>query len=219
MAAPNSAQTSPSQIASNRPRTQPSMACGPPIVERMRGMVMKGPMPIMFSMFAAVACGKPMPRIRPGWPAGAPFRSPGFCTSAPGRSGRRGACGAQLRMARQAHQVGKDAVGAGHAFGQLSVEGIGIVNVYALAVARIQQSPFLRRLAGIVGGKQRLVMRVPRTHEFRSAFLHPTLEVVLRDEVRPGEYGIARVENLDLRLLVGHLLRIVCHRVGIWAVG
>ena len=62
MAAPSSAQTSPSQIAKNAPSTQPIIACGPPIADTIRGIVIKGPTPIMSIMFSAVADERLMPR-------------------------------------------------------------------------------------------------------------------------------------------------------------
>ena len=55
MAAPSSAQTIPSQTASKAPRTQPSIACGPPIAATIKGSVMNGPTPIISSMFNAIA--------------------------------------------------------------------------------------------------------------------------------------------------------------------
>ena len=66
MAAPSSAHTRPSHMAKTAPRTQPSMACGPPMALTISGMVMNGPTPIMSIMFSAVALQTPMPRIR-GW--------------------------------------------------------------------------------------------------------------------------------------------------------
>src|SRR5215470_3778825 len=66
MAAPSSAQTRPSQIASTAPAAQPSMACGPPIAATMSGMVMNGPTPIMSVMFSAMALLRVTPRIRRG---------------------------------------------------------------------------------------------------------------------------------------------------------
>ena len=63
MAAPNSAQTSPSHMANSAPRIQPSMACGPPIALTMSGMVMNGPTPIISIMFNAVAPLNPTPRM------------------------------------------------------------------------------------------------------------------------------------------------------------
>src|SRR5260370_14183021 len=66
MAAPSSAQTSPSHTANKAPAIQPSMACGPPIALKMRGMVMNGPTPIMSIMLSAVALARPIPRMRPG---------------------------------------------------------------------------------------------------------------------------------------------------------
>src|SRR5437764_4528414 len=64
MAAPNSAHTRPSQMASSAPATQPSMACGPPIASTMSGMVMKGPTPIISVMFSAIALPRVTPRMR-----------------------------------------------------------------------------------------------------------------------------------------------------------
>src|SRR6266852_162414 len=66
MAAPNSAHTRPSQTANRAPKIQPSMACGPPIALIIKGMVMKGPTPIMSIMFRAVALPRPTPRMRVG---------------------------------------------------------------------------------------------------------------------------------------------------------
>src|SRR5271165_1313053 len=70
MAAPSSAQTSPSHRASTAPTIQPSMAWGPPAALTIRGMVMNGPTPIMSIMFSVVALAKPMPRISSGCPTG-----------------------------------------------------------------------------------------------------------------------------------------------------
>ena len=51
--------TSPSEIASSAPRIHASIARPPPIAERIRGIVMNGPIPTMSIMFSA------MPRQRP----------------------------------------------------------------------------------------------------------------------------------------------------------
>ena len=45
MAAPSSAQTSPSSSAMIAPTTQPRMAWGPPMAAMISGIVMNGPMP------------------------------------------------------------------------------------------------------------------------------------------------------------------------------
>src|SRR5580704_6157751 len=66
MAAPSSADTSPSHTANNAPTTHPNMACGPPIALTTSGMVMNGPTPIMSIMLSAVALPSPIPRMRPG---------------------------------------------------------------------------------------------------------------------------------------------------------
>ena len=42
--------------------SQPSSACGPPSAVINSGIVMNGPMPIMFDMFRAVACNMPKRR-------------------------------------------------------------------------------------------------------------------------------------------------------------
>src|SRR5690242_1271856 len=63
MAAPSSAQTSPSQTANTAPKIQPSIACGPPMAEMINGIVMNGPTPIMSVMFSAVALTTPTPRM------------------------------------------------------------------------------------------------------------------------------------------------------------
>ena len=65
MAAPSSADTSPSQTAKSAPAIHPSIACGPPMALNTSGMVMNGPTPIMSIMLSAVALPNPMPRIRP----------------------------------------------------------------------------------------------------------------------------------------------------------
>src|ERR1700751_3227619 len=62
MAAPNSDQTSPSQLAITAPANHPSSACGPPMADRMSGIVMNGPTPTMLSMFEARAGNKVSPR-------------------------------------------------------------------------------------------------------------------------------------------------------------
>ena len=40
------------------------MACGPPSADMRIGIVMKGPIPIMFDMLRAVACSRPKRRER-----------------------------------------------------------------------------------------------------------------------------------------------------------
>src|SRR5713226_494053 len=59
MAAPSSLQTIPSGIAISTATIQPNIAWGPPSADIKSGIVMKGPTPIMFDMFRAVACTSP----------------------------------------------------------------------------------------------------------------------------------------------------------------
>ena len=70
MAAPSSLQIIPSEIVITSATSQPSIACGPPRVDKSRGMVMNGPMPIMFVMLSAVASSKPKRRNKCGVSAG-----------------------------------------------------------------------------------------------------------------------------------------------------
>src|ERR1043166_3657587 len=67
MAAPSSLQIIPSEIVISRATSQPSIACGPPSVDKSSGIVMKGPMPIMFVMLRAVASSRPNRRNRRGF--------------------------------------------------------------------------------------------------------------------------------------------------------
>src|ERR1051325_1225887 len=56
----------PSGMAMSAPSNQPSIACGPPSADISSGIVMNGPMPIMFDMFSAVAWSSPKRRSRCG---------------------------------------------------------------------------------------------------------------------------------------------------------
>src|SRR5947209_19091440 len=59
MADPNSAKTRPSAIASIAPTAHASSDCGPPMVARIAGTVMKGPVPTMFDMLIETAFSNP----------------------------------------------------------------------------------------------------------------------------------------------------------------
>ena len=65
MAAPSSAQTSPSQAASTAPNIQPRMAWGPCIASTISGRVTNGPTPIILIMFSEIAPRSPIPRTSP----------------------------------------------------------------------------------------------------------------------------------------------------------
>ncbi len=68
IAAPSSLQTIPSAMTMISATSQPSSACGPPSAVISSGIVMNGPMPIMFDMFSAVACSRPKRRSSgAGW--------------------------------------------------------------------------------------------------------------------------------------------------------
>src|SRR5208337_2980729 len=120
MAAPNSAQISPSHSASTAPAIQPSIACGPPAAVTISGRVMKGPTPIMSIMFSVVAPASPTPRMSSG-------------------------CGAGLlRLMAHAQQVHIEANGAGHTERQLAEEGISRIDVITLAELGHQQAALMR---------------------------------------------------------------------------
>ena len=70
-----------------------------------------------------------------------------------------------------------------HARRQLPEECVSGVDVRAFAVLRAQQPAFLRFFSGIMACQQRPEMIVPLIHEVQAAFLHPTVEVALRDLV------------------------------------
>lgn len=57
---------SPSASATIAPMTQPNIACGPPIVATMAGIVTNGPIPHIWVMLIAVACSGPILRSRAG---------------------------------------------------------------------------------------------------------------------------------------------------------
>src|SRR5207248_8897027 len=99
----------PSQSASTAPRIQPSMACGPPMAPTMRGMVMKGPTPIMSIMLRAVALVRVSSRARPwlDWASG-------------------GAAAAFTLLVAGTEQVYIEADGAGHTVGQLAEKSVSV---------------------------------------------------------------------------------------------
>src|SRR5437868_3575964 len=150
----------PSQSASTAPRIQPSMACGPPIAPTISGIVMNGPTPIMSIMLRAVALVSVSSRARP-WPD----------------SARGGEAAAFTLLVAGTEQVYIQADSAGHAVRQLAEERIGVVDVSPLAVAGAQQATGKRRLIGIVGGKQRLEVRIPFAGEIEAALLHPSVKI------------------------------------------
>src|SRR5437899_2988573 len=53
----------PSHMTITSATTQPSIAWGPPSADMSSGIVMNGPMPIMFVMLSAVACNRPKRRV------------------------------------------------------------------------------------------------------------------------------------------------------------
>src|SRR3954467_9547500 len=72
IAAPSSAQTSPSASARSAPRIHPKTACGPPSVAIISGIVTNGPIPHICVMLSAIAERRPRLRSKPSSP-----RAPG----------------------------------------------------------------------------------------------------------------------------------------------
>src|SRR5207253_1018411 len=103
-------------------------------------------------------------------------------------------------------QVYIQADGAGHAVGQLAEERVGVVDVSPLAVAGAQQATGKRRLAGIVGGKQRLEVRIPLTGKIQAALLHPSLEIFGGDAIGEIENRIIRLEDFHRLLFYAYPL-------------
>src|SRR5437879_2964144 len=171
MAAPSSAHTSPSQIASSAPKIQPSIACGPPIALMISGMVMNGPTPIMSIMFSAVALRSESPRTSRG--------------DAPATSA--GVVGALFWFMSRADQIYVQTDSSGNARRQLAEESVTGVDVSSLPVFSAQHAALERRFAGVSRCKQRLEVVVPRGHEVHAALLHPSVEIAGRDLVGEAE--------------------------------
>ena len=86
-----------------------------------------------------------------------------------------------------AEEVGHQTVGAGDALGKLAVEGEGAVDVGPFADGGDEEAAALRILAGVVGFKERGVLRGPVGGEAVTAFFNPPIEICGRDAVWPGE--------------------------------
>src|SRR5690242_15340314 len=69
------------------------------------------------------------------------------------------------------NQVHEKANGARHTGGQLPEERIPGVDVRAFTVLGAQQSTFADRFAGVVAGKERLVVLIPCISEVQTALL------------------------------------------------
>src|SRR6516225_435201 len=180
MAAPNSAQTRPSQSAKAAPRIQPNIACGPPAALTTSGIVMNGPTPIMSIMFSVVALASPTPRISSG-------------------------CGAGLFwFMSDAQNVDIETNRTRHAERQLAKESVRVVHEIAFAIRGLQQATLSRLLSGVVRRQQGREVRIPRIHEVKSTFLHPAIEVVLRDLVGIVKDRILWIEDCDGSLLFRH---------------
>src|SRR5438874_10148649 len=77
-----------------------------------------------------------------------------------------------------------------------------------------EQAALLRRLAGVVGFEQGLVLGRPGCGEAVTALFDPAVEVGLGDAVGPGEQGRVGRENGDGRGLIDYVVGVVSAGVG-----
>src|SRR5580692_8786456 len=205
MAAPSSAQTRPSHMAKIAPKTQPSMACGPPIALSISGMVMNGPTPIMSIMLSAVALPNPIPRMRPGELAddsvGDPMRRSDQARKNDwnGTGNHRLATDNWLLLGTQ--QIHIQPHRSRHSRWQLTKERISCIDKNSLAIVCLQQPALLRILTRIMTAEQRFEMIVPAAHEIKPALLHPPVKIMSRNRVRIVKHRILRRQNLHWSLL------------------
>src|SRR5271170_7472068 len=115
------------------------------------------------------------------------------------------------------HEVGENAVRSGNGFGHLAVEGVGHVDVGALAVAGVKQAAFLRVLSGVLRLREGSVVRVPRLHEGVAALFDPSVEVGFCDFVGKGHERVVGFEDRDLGFLVDNFFRRAAKGVGVGA--
>src|SRR5262245_42489164 len=78
MAAPNSDQIRPSDMAKTAPAIQPRIASVPPMAATISGSVMNGPTPIMSTIFNAVAGNSVRPSVSVGRADGESFTLAGW---------------------------------------------------------------------------------------------------------------------------------------------
>src|SRR5258708_26694961 len=65
------------------------------------------------------------------------------------------------RVFAEADHVGKNAVGAGYAFGHLAIESVRVIDVHAFSVLRVDQASLLWSLSGIMGFNERHIRGIP----------------------------------------------------------
>jgi hypothetical protein len=82
----------------------------------------------------------------------------------------------------------------------LPEKGISGVDVSALPILRAQQSALLLRFTRIVAREQRFEMIVPLVHKVKPTFLHPAIEIMLRNQVRRVEHAVVGCQNFNRRL-------------------
>src|SRR5260370_40224646 len=82
----------------------------------------------------------------------------------------------ELWIFRQAQHISEDTISTGDTKRKLTIEGIDVVDIGSLSVARVPESDLLRVLFSIMGLEQGLVSLVPGEEQFRSAPFDPTIE-------------------------------------------
>src|SRR5262245_3187244 len=105
------------------------------------------------------------------------------------------------------NQIGEQSVRPWHAVRQLAEKVQACVSEIAFAILRDQQAALLRRFTRIIACKDRCKMfLVPLVGKINTAFLHPAVEIALRDSVRRVQSGMFRREESHLRIFIRHAI-------------
>src|SRR5258708_3628725 len=118
----------------------------------------------------------------------------------------------------QAQHICEYPIRTGNTERKLTIKGIRVVDISALSVTRVDESPFLGVLLGIVSLEQRLILFIPGNEKLRSAFFDPPIKILRCDHVGPCEERIFGIEDGDNRFLIGHFFWVIRHHVGIWTI-
>ena len=125
--------------------------------------------------------------------------------------------GFELLVFAGAQEVGHDAEGAGDSFGHLAEEGVGEIDVGALAVVGVDEASSLGVLAFVVHLGGGFVMGVPGIEEAVAALFDPVVEVGCGDLVGPAEEWVVGVEDFGFAVLFDDTF-CSCERQGVGAV-
>ena len=98
---------------------------------------------------------------------------------------------------RQADQVGKNSVRAGHTFRQFAIKGVGIVDINAFAILCVEQTSLLRFLALIVSFQQSIGVQ---WSNLVSAATPEDRDVIVRLVIFPNWEGQETLEQLQTKV-------------------